>query len=91
MILSRPFSVVLTSHQRPSVACGPSRHLQASLTHPKQFGHGWFAKIVQSFFNLILFHPYGSQRANFKVKFPQSLISVFTPQVFTFQGFHFKV
>lgn len=51
---------------------------QASLAHPKPCGHGQFAKVVLFPFKLILFHPYGSQRANFKVKLPQSLLSVFT-------------
>lgn len=63
---------------------------QASLAHPKPCDHGQFAKIVQFPFNWILFHPYGSQRANFKVNLPQSLLSVFTHLIFPVKGLHFK-
>lgn len=63
---------------------------QASLAEPKPCGHGQFAKAVLFPFNLTPFHPYGSQRADSKVKFPQSLLSVLTCLIFPVKGLHFK-
>lgn len=86
-MLSRTITVVSASHPDLTWHTGPR-----GICKPALIISGCsVSEIVQNPFSLIPVHPYGSQRANGKVKLPQSLVPVPIPPVFAFEVFHFRV
>lgn len=86
-MLSRTFTVLSASHPALTWHTGPG-----GICKPAVIISGCsVTEIVQYPFSLVLDHPYGSQRANGKVKLPQSLVPAPIPPVFASEVFHFKV